>query len=260
MVGYGRWQLGAGLQGRLQLYERPEDTVVSLFGNFYMTHIFAQDQCRVFDIKNRGCWSRYLLMKEADAHGNYTGRLVNFVDIFTACVNSKFNWNLDGLLFFNVIHKGWSFDIGYEVKARARESFDCDTVCLCAPCDEGSRKCDDDCCTSRNIGSLQYGVKGPQIIGGIGTKVFDASDTTINTLGTTLSTSLINGSNFGSYLDFERTKIPGALANKVWAHFGYLWDRVCPIAAGVGVEVDFGNKNQQPKLWGIWGKVTVAYN
>jgi hypothetical protein len=199
--------------------------------------------------------------------------------VFTACVKSNFSWNLDGLLFFNIKHRQWSWDLGYEVKARARETLDCNYVSLCAPCNENSRSCDPyDCdCNTASIGTKQYGVKGPQIIGAIGTQVLDAVDTTINTFGkqavpysvngtqvdslVTPSSILINANNFMSYLDFESTRIPGALANKVWSHLAYTWDnRYCPIAAGVGFEIDFGAKNRQPRLWGIWGKVTVAYS
>jgi len=222
-------------------------------------------------------------MKQADANGNFTGKLVNFVDVFTACVKTKIDWNVDGLIFFNVKHKGWTWDIGYEVKARACEKFDCNCVSICNPCaSNDSRSCsedDCDCVTTPNsaLGTYQYGVKGPQIVGGIGTKVFDAADTTINTFGkqaipftttfgqidslVTPSAVLINAGNFQNYLDFNRTRIPQAFANKIWSHLGYTWaDRDYPIAAGLGFEVDFGSKNRQPRFWGIWGKITVAYN
>jgi len=278
-VGYNRYQLGGGLQAKARLWERDDETSVNFFLDGYVTHIFSQSQCRVFDIKGRGAWSRYLLMKEADSSGNYTGRLFNFVDKFTACVKSQFPWQADVLAFLNVQHKGWTWDIGYEFKGRACEKFDCECITLCQQCgDSDSLKCDDDddCCTNNGnpIGNFQYGVKGPQFIGQVGNVVRDAADTTINKFGvqtdpngatvtgsTLANSTLINASNFVSYLDLETTRIPQAIANKVWSHLGYTWaDRDYPVAAGLGFEVDFGASNRQPRVWGIWGKLTVAYN
>jgi hypothetical protein len=276
VVGYGRFQFGGGLRAKARLWESDE-TSVNFFLDGYVTHIFAKNQCRVFDMCGRGAWSRYLLMKEADASGNYTGRLVNFVDMFTACVSSSFPWQADVLAFFNVQHKGWTWDVGYEFKGRACEKFDCDCISLCTPCDNSNLDCDEsnDCgsCTGINnkIGNKQYGVKGPQFIGQIGDLVRDATDTTINkfgtqttpvaTGGTAAALQLINAGNFVNYLDLETTRIPQAISNKVWSHLGYTWaDRDYPVAAGLGFEVDFGAKNRQPRVWGVWGKVTVAYN
>jgi hypothetical protein len=276
VIGYNRYQLGGGLQAKARLWERDDETSVNLFLDGYVTHVFSQSQCRIFDIKGRGAWSRYLLMKEADSNGNYTGRLVNFVDVFTACVKTQFPWQADVLAFLNVRHKGWTWDLGYEFQGRACEKFDCDCITLCSPCADGDTlKCDDDgdCCsaTANTIGTKQYGVKGPQLIGQIGNLVRDAQDTTINTFGRqstpvasngiAASTTLINAQNFASYLDLETTRIPQAISNKIWSHLGYTWaDRDYPIAAGLGFEVNFGAKNRQPRVWGLWGKLTVAYN
>jgi hypothetical protein len=72
---------------------------------------------------------------------------------------------------------------------------------------------------------------------------------------------LINAGNFQNYLDLERTRIPKALANKIWSHWGYTWgNRDYPVAAGLGFEVDFGSSNRQPRMWGIWGKLSLAHN
>jgi len=268
-IGYNRYQAGAGIQGRLMLYEKGGDSAINFYASMYVTHIFGHHECRVVDM-NRGCFSRYLLMKEADAAGNYTGRLVNFADVFTVCVNSRFNWNFDALAYFDLSHRGWNWQFGYEGKARDHESFDCD-VTLCNPCNDSHE------CSPSAIGTKQYGVKGPQIIGGVGSKVLDASDTTINTFGVQAvpyqtptgaqipplvqpSGTLINAQNFTNYIDLESARIPLAVAQKFWTHVGYTWQRRCPIAAGFGFEIDWGNFNQAPQFWGIWGKVTFGCN
>lgn len=270
-IGYNRWQLGCGAQGRLMLYEKNGESFINFYANMYVTHIFSRSECRVFDMANRGCWSRYLLMKEADANGNYTGKLVNFVDMFTCCVSSRFDWNFDALAYFDIQHKGWNWQFGYEGKARDKEKFGCD-LRLCNPCNDSLD------CTESSIGTRQYGVKGPQIIGGIGSKVFDAADTTINTFGVQAvpfqtpggaqivplvqpNGNLINAANFQNYINVESAVIPLAVAQKFWSHAGYTWDRKNhPIAVGLGFEIDWGNFNQAPQFWGVWGKFTVGLN
>ncbi len=276
-IGYDRWQLGGGARGRVRFFESCDgDTRLDLYGNVYATYMFKRHECRVFDVRNLGCMSRYLLLEEADSAGNFTGNLVNFVDKFTACVESKINWNVDGLLFFDLQHCGWNWQVGWEIKARAREELSCDNVRLCriTAC-SSDRECEENCddrCDGASVNDLlgghQYGIKGSQCIPAIGEAVSSQLGTTINSISSPtpdsaayLTTTLINETNFRSFLDFDRAAIPGAVANKVWSHLNYTWaDRDYPIGAGLGFEVDFGNKNRQPRFWGIWGKVAVAYN
>ena len=262
-VGYKRWQLGAGIDGGVRIFERNEDTTINAIFDVFVTHIFKKTECRVFDLRANGCFSRYLLMKETDVNGNYTGNLVNFVDIFTTCVQSKFNWNVDGLIFFEFLHRGWTIDLGYEIKARAKEEFEnCAILTTCNPCNEHA--CSDDCCTTAatRLGNKQYGIKGNTGVDGIGNPITTESGATINTYAPVdPAPVLINGVNFGPQLDFVAAQIPRAVSNKVWAHFGYAWqDRDYPVYAGLGTEVEFGSDNKALHLWGIWAKGGVAYN
>jgi hypothetical protein len=263
-VGYKRWQLGAGINGRVRLYERDEESAANFVADFQIGHIFSKSECRPVDLIN-GCFSRYLLMKEADANGNYTGNLVNAVDVLSVKVKSRFDWILDGLFYFNFRHKAWNWDLGYEIKARACEKFDCDCLALCnccTPCDE------DDCCDSAcstpadPLGGKQYGIKGCLALDGVGNPVTTASKSTIKTCaGADTTAVLINNKNFANYVDINSARIPKALSNKIFTNFGRTWaERDYPISAGLGAEVEFGNDNKALRLWGIWAKAAVAYN
>lgn len=265
-VGYERWQLGAGLNGRIQLYDQDEDTKVSLFGDINAAYIFKKSECRVFDIKGLGCFSRYALLKEADADGNYTGKLVHFSDVFSACVKSGFNWNIDALVFLDLQHKGWNFDLGYEGQFRSKEKFDCDCLTICDAC-----ACDDcgdswfggSSCNKKSLNSKQYGVKGTLDLDGIGQAVTTASTTKINAASTSADSTavLINEGNFSSYIDINSGRIPSATQHKIWANVGYAWtERDYPVSIGVFGEAAFGRSEKALRFWGVGAKAAIAYN
>jgi hypothetical protein len=269
-IGYGRWQLGAGLNGRIQLYDKDEDTQVNLFGDLSATYIFKRSECRVFDMAGLGCMSRFTLLKEADTNGNYTGNLVHFADLFSACVKSGFSWNIDGLLFLDLKHKGWNVDLGYEFQYRNKEKIDCDCLSRCNACDD-CNSCGDSwfggssCNKATSLGGKSYGVKGTLDLDGIGNKVTTASTTKINACtavgGADANPVLINDGNFTTYLDLDSGRIPSATSNKIWANVGYTWsDRDYPVSLGAFGEVAFGRSHKALRIWGIGAKAAIAYN
>jgi hypothetical protein len=265
LVGYGRWQLGAGVNGRIQLYENNDETRVNLIGDLSAAYVFRRSECRTFDIKDLGCMSRFALLKEADADGNYTGKLVHFGDIFGACIKSGFNWNIDGLLFLDLQHRGWNFDLGYEFQHRGNEKFDCECLTLCNPCDdcEGDSWFSGSSCSKRSLNGKQYGVKGTLDLDGIGNAVTTASTTAINarTVSQDATAVLIGEGNFANYLDLNSGRAPSATSNKIWGNVGYAWmDRDYPVSLGVFGEVAFGRSNKALRFWGLGAKAAIAYN
>jgi hypothetical protein len=269
-VGYDHWQLGAGLNGRLQLYDKDEETKLNAILDLNVTHIFRKKECRCFDLKDLGCMSRFALLKEADKDGNYTGNLVNFADIFTVCVKSKFNWNFDGVIFLDLQHKAWNFDLGYELKHREKESsIDCSclTLCECSDCDS----CDDSgwfssgSCNERHLNGKSYGVKGTLALDGVGQPVTTASTTKINACtaaGDADTTAvLMDAGNIANFIDLDSGRIPSATSHKIWGNVSYNWtDRDYPVTAGIFGEVEFGSSRKALRLWGIGAKAAVAYN
>ncbi len=268
-VGYNRWQLGVGLNTGLRVYEHSDDTSLNLLIDTYIVHLFNRSECRVFDLAQNGCFSRYLLMKEADVNGNYTGRLANFVDIFTACVESKIPWAIDGLFFLEFRHYGWNVDIGYEVKSRAHEDFvPCaTTVTVCDPCTEdccntkSCATCTPNQCCPNSIAQKQYGIKGTLLVDAVGTPVTTANTSNIQTAGPQdAAPILISTQNITTKLDFQHAKMPGITSHKVWGSFGYSWeDREYPIFVSVNAEGEFGDSRKVVNMWGCWFKIGATY-
>ncbi|MBN1549495.1 hypothetical protein JW872_02435 [Candidatus Babeliales bacterium] len=260
-VGYRRWQLGGGVQGRLELYNKDDETSLNAFTDLYVTHIFKNDECRLFDKLNNGTWSRYLLLKEFDANLAYTGRLRNFADIFNVCIKSGFNWMVDFLFFLELKHEGWIGNLGYELKARACEDFDCECLKICDPA--YGDDCEDCSCTSTS--TLRYGVKGTQLVSNTNIQptatISDASTGNHAAAAATATNTFGTADTLTSIVDVESGRRPRMLSHKIYGTFGYTWeDRDYPIYSNLGVEVEFGDKNKALRQWGVWGKLGVSYN
>jgi hypothetical protein len=281
-IGYKRWQFGVGFDAGLILWDNDVSSV-KLIADAYYTHIFNTSQCRLFDLKNNGCFSRYLTLFEglntvnANHAANvsqsnilYTGNLVPFANVFNICVESGFDWNFDGTIFLQARHNKWLFDLGYELKARAHEtlSFKAVNSHACNPCDEG---CTDCCTTTSAQNNKSYTIKS--FLG-----VTFAENTSLVPQFASINTARINNGspggilldepnifitpqNIESQLDFCAGRIPQALSHKLWGHVGYALDgNNHPITIGLGAEVEFGNKNKALSLWSIWAKAGIAYD
>jgi hypothetical protein len=254
-VGYGRWQIGAGLMGRFKLYDNDNDTTLNAYLDFYTTHIFSKRECRVFDLKANGCFSRYLLLKEFDNEGVLTGNLFNVADIFTVGVKSQFNWSLETLALLQLKHKAWAFDLGYNLWARDCETFNCKGLTqLCNPCNELSHCCDDEVSLNGN----QYGIKG-------NTYANDPDTASLSTIAVAATPDVtqvfITELNFADMLDFNQGKAPRALTHKVFGQANYNFeDRNYPLFVGIGGEAEFSHGNKALHQWSVWAKAGIAYN
>jgi hypothetical protein len=273
-VGWNRWQLGGGIQGNLRIYEKDEDTSIAGYLDFYTTHPFSKKECRVFDLKANGCFSRYLLLKEFDSADNLTGNLFNVADKFNLNVESTFNWSLEGTFLFELKHKGWTADLGYNVWARDEEHFNCDCLSICVPaatsCDAScntscNASCNTSCdtsaasCNSANpLGTNRYGIKGLTNASTANT----ASLSTIAVAATADATpTFIDATNYRSAFDLDGNHVPRGVSHTVFAHAGYTCeDRDYPLFIGVGGEAEFGNGNKALHAWSVWAKAGIAYN
>jgi len=278
-VGYNRWQFGIGTNMGAKLYEK-NDTSLSIIADGYYTHIFNKSQCRTFDLTHNGCFSRYLPLTEAllvapDLSVSQTtvvistGNVVPIANVFNICVDSGFNWNFDGVVFLQAQHKRWIADLGYEVKARSRESLSSPLASshLCDPCMEDCG----DCCTPQQVGpndNKQYAIKGLDQTFAYNTILIESlNNATINnatgpgTTGFDFPPIFLNAQNIESQLDYCSGQVPAALSHKLWGHIGYtLEDYDHPISLGLGAEGEWGHANKALSLWGIWGKFAVAYS
>jgi len=283
-IGYNRWQFGIGTNMGFKLYEK-NDTSLSVVADGYYTHIFKKSECRLFDLINNGCFSRYLPAQEgiqvvpvttfpASTIVVATGNIVPLANVFNVCVGSSFDWNFDGVVFLQGKHRGWIGDLGYEVKARSREDlhFQAASSHLCDPCMEDCG----DCCTPQQVGpndNKQYAIKGLLFANNYNTNISANSslhNTTINNAtGSNITTEplvdnptvFLNAQNIESQLDYCSGQVPAALSHKLWGHIGYtLEDYDHPITLGLGAEGEWGHANKALSLWGVWGKAAIAYN
>ena len=72
VVGNGRHnQVGAGLDAHRQLWKNDCGHTVDLYLNGYVASALPNCQVRSFDFKNKGCLSRYMLLKELTSASDY---------------------------------------------------------------------------------------------------------------------------------------------------------------------------------------------
>ena len=82
------FELGAGIAGKLRLWDRGPDTSLSVYLEGNVTHMFESEQCRTFDLCNR-LFSRYMLLKEFEADAvTPTGNLLYASDFTTRAVKT----------------------------------------------------------------------------------------------------------------------------------------------------------------------------
>lgn len=81
------FEAGAGLSGRMLLYQWGPDTSLNIYLEGNVTHLFKTRNVRTFDFCNNGLFSRYLLLKEYLADGvTYAGRTISAADFTTRAV------------------------------------------------------------------------------------------------------------------------------------------------------------------------------
>ena len=102
IIGNGGYhEIGAGLSAFTALWRDDEDRSISIYLFGFATTMLAQAQIRSFDFKDRGCLSRYMLLKQlvppsaldvtifndlGDTHGpgfSYNGTLINGINFAT---------------------------------------------------------------------------------------------------------------------------------------------------------------------------------
>lgn len=258
IVGNGKhWELGLGFSGRVLLWEADGEQTLSFFADANVTHLFKATQHRSFDLKCHGFGSRYMLIKEFDNAGNYTGNLAPAINKTTLRCKVNMDIELDLAIMFGYVRRGFAFDIGYNAWFRSKEKISIDQPFL----------------------SNSYGLKGIQNV--------------TNSLGaltnTTQSTATLMGNFFGDQaavadpnspvfispcsLSTDSAASPRLLTHKFFAYCGYgfediLHETITPLL-GLGGEIEFEGVNPRnivlPPVrttlsqWGIWIKAGCAF-
>ncbi len=129
IVGNGHhWEAGAGFTGHWMLWEKNEYQSIAIYLDFNMTHICKADQVRSFDFgdphcvtRNANFGSRYILVKEFDASGNYTGICQPAINFTTLCCSTYNNLQMDFALMGAYSGCWLDVDFGYGFWLRSKE-------------------------------------------------------------------------------------------------------------------------------------------
>jgi hypothetical protein len=145
VVGNGRHnQVGAGLDAHRQLWKNDCGHSVDVYLNGYVASALPNCQVRSFDFKNKGCLSRYLLLKELNPAlttapqytENAAGNIINGINFATRFTNVKINVIGDASLRLLYHRDCFDFGIGYNVYGQSRES-----LCIVNPQSDSNNPC-----------------------------------------------------------------------------------------------------------------------
>lgn len=130
IVGNGHhWEAGLGFTGHWIFWEKDTDKNLGMYLDINMTHLFESQQVRSFDFKkihpvdcdNYNFGSRYILMKEFDAAGNYTNKTIPAINRTTLACKTHYNFELDLAIMLGYSSCWFDFDFGYSPWIRSKE-------------------------------------------------------------------------------------------------------------------------------------------
>lgn len=254
IVGNGKhWELGLGFSSHVIIWEKDGNKTISLYFDANATHLFKTRQIRSFDFKENGFGSRFILLKEFNDTGAYTGKSLPAINVTTLPCYVHTNFQLDMVVMFAFLFRNFDFDIGYNAWLRSKERID--LIC--------------------GIKQQKYGFKGIQNV-----RNPDSSMSII-----TQSTATLNGDNFINQaadadlhspkfistcnLDLTSAASPTALTHKFFFNLSYTWNDTYHVKPylGLGSEFEFEglyrtdnqpNKNTLSQ-WGIWLKGGLGF-
>lgn len=262
VLGNGKhYELGCGFDGYVTVWEKDgtQQGCVCVAAN--VTHLFNTRQRRSFDLIENKPLSRYMLIKEFDAEGNYSSHLSSVINHTTLPCTVHIDIKTDILIMFEYTHHGAVADIGYNGYIQSKEK-----IALCA-----------------GIPSRLFGAKGIQ-------NVAIDQDGVISPSNVTQSEATIFGNEFDEQelvadpqspvfisscdIDVDSAATTRIITHKLFAHLGYAWqDRVLhgrhaePLV-GFGAEIEFEGINPRNRTqpvhdtlaqWSIWFKLGCAF-
>jgi len=254
LVGNGHhWELGVGLSALSLLWEKDGDQALSFCVELNMMYSFASKQKRSFDLLPNGFGSRYMLVKEFDENGNYTGKLSPLINHTTLDCKVHIDLQCDILFMFSYTYNGVVFDIGYNGWIRSREKIALDG------------------CIPKN----RFALKGIQNVFFNTGQLSDITQSTATLHGNNLSESnqiLVADAAPPVFINTEDLNLHSAgawrmLTHKIFAYLGYSWFestlRYKPFI-GIGGEIEFEGENERNSVQvdkptmsqlGLWLKV-----
>jgi len=251
VIGNGHhWELGVGFMGRGLIWEKDGEQEVWFHFDADFTHLFKSCQCRSFDFC-RNCWgSRYILLKEFDNTGAYTGHLVPAINVTTLKCKVSIDFQADVNLMFAYLNKNWEFDFGYNAWVRSHEKI----------------------CLVDSIERNRYGLKGIQNVDGLNAPSTESCATIYGNYLALQDQVADKNPVFISTedLDICSASSPLSITHKLYAHVDYAWEdcdrRITPYVGGGG-SVEFESIKPRCSLpyrntlqqWALWLKTGFAF-
>lgn len=121
-IGDNHWKLGGGLTGHYDLYTCNDAYSITMYYEGYAEHLFKRCQARSFDFKDKGCLSRYMLLKEFNSDNSYAGNLINGINFTTRKIETTINVQGEGILEFVYNDNcGFSAGLGWNIYGHSKE-------------------------------------------------------------------------------------------------------------------------------------------
>lgn len=138
------FEFGGGISAHALFWQPDADQSLGLYLEANVTHMFANRQCRSFDFCRQGHLSRYLLLKEYNENLEFSGNLINAINVTT--IPSKVSINVKGDVSLKLAYRycSYAFDLGYNFYGNSKE-----TLRLCKK-------------NNNLINTKKFGIKGNQ--------------------------------------------------------------------------------------------------
>jgi hypothetical protein len=125
-IGNGKhWEFGFGFSGDVLVWEKDGEQQLRFCVDANLTHLCNARQQRSFDFKCNGFGSRYVLLKEFDSNGVYTGRSLPAINVSSVRCTINIAIQVDAVIMFAYQYNNFSFDIGYNAWLRSHERISC---------------------------------------------------------------------------------------------------------------------------------------
>ena len=256
-------ELGIGFTGHLLLWERDGEQTITIWADANITHLFASRQRRSFDLFNpadpnndffKGFGTRYVLAKQFDALGNYTGVSLPAIDVTTLECDVSMAIQVDAVIMASYEYCGYTADLGYDVWFRSRENIS----------------------NREAIPHNRYALKGIQNVA-TGLGLSNATQSTATVTGNKFTEqALVADPNPPVFFNDNQIDVNSAQAtrgftHKVFGSFGYSFQnctRWVEPFIGIGGEVEFEGLNPRHEIkanknsisqWGVWIKAGFGF-
>lgn len=108
------WEVGLGFTGHIIVWETANGQELGMYTDITVSHFFKNKQRRTFDLKPYRFGSRYILAKEFDEAGSFTGTVTPVANFTTLDCHVHNTLSLDAAFMFGYTYDRFVFDVGYD--------------------------------------------------------------------------------------------------------------------------------------------------